>query len=407
MKIWLSVLLLELLYYCHICCALSKHYDMELSTILTCYCLQWFQFIVSLIASICLKMLGWHPFHKDSLQLLYSSPRVVLLTENESWSECFIGYLYSLTLSDDHSYWCYLCSETTYKRLRYIKWILKLLHIVPDSIDLSSHLPHKVMNQTQQLVMVTSLTNATKRGRWFEIAQNLDCEIGCIGINYHPFIRTVHCGSGKFVEACMINEFTALDTIKQSLPSIYNKQLQERSLQEHIKVITPRNSFFRSLLFTKDTPVSYQPHSSAVHFVVVDLLCVTSCLFIIPAFAALHLQMWSFTICTLSVMWSTWCYHYYYEQTQCWNASRMFLACWYLVFLSSIIRCESIEVGWKIMYILMLIGSLFLYIPSFVRHRKWFRTMPYVLFQSLWYTVLCLLMLGFCGHLWSMEQYTV
>jgi hypothetical protein len=390
----------EVAYWTNIVHYLSSHFDVYVALLMVLYLVSWFHFLIPFVAALSLKMLGWHPFHPNSLNILSQSARTLLITQSLSPFEILIWLLYRISLQN-HSkvkqmYLCFMIEQSYFQKYWYFNWLFTLLHVVPNSQHIVEWLPLSVQNKKQELIILTGFSSITPNYRWFEIAERLECDIGTIGINYHPYIKTIHCGTNKMIEACMINEFTAFDFVNQGLSSIFNDHLMRLQPKQHSKLLTPpRNLFFRSIVFFKDKSLSYQQNLESVHFSTVDLLCVTSCLFSIPAFAALQNNDHVFGCLTLLVGCSGWFYHYQYEQKSCLIIRMLCLVCWYMCFVFHIFYSSKINVFIQALVFVFLVCSLHcLYFVK--RQSKCYRTMSYVLSCSLSYVLSCIAMLIFC-----------
>lgn len=200
------------------------------------------------------------------------------------------------------------------------------------------------------------------------------------GINFHPLIRTFHCGSMHVYYSTSF--YDVWSYVLSALRVIY--PLDESC----VDLVVPKQIHFSNLSNYK---VVYR---NVPKVDCIDIVTLSSLLMMIPAIASMFAGLLDISVATAIASITSTMYHRSYEQNYDWKwyDSRTVL---FLMgsFLSRLVRLHSWDV--LVSYVMALVSLVHLYIGSMNRTQSLYRTRQYTWYHAAYHCYLSLILLWY------------
>lgn len=201
------------------------------------------------------------------------------------------------------------------------------------------------------------------------------------GINYHPLIRTFHLGSRDYYSTH--DMVKAWQYVCSALAVVYPLDVTCLPLS------TPKPLHYSQELM-QVSKVNYR-QACSTYFV--DLLKLSTLMYVIPALAALHVGLLQIFVLLIVVLVTNLRYHDSYEQHH-YTANLVAM----VVLLGHFLLRLLMHHTWDtfVSYGLSCLSLVHLFIGSMTRHETFHRSRSYINYRSALYTSVSLMMLWYC-----------
>jgi hypothetical protein len=373
----------------------------------------WYVFM-SWVSTILLYCIGWKTtIHIPSLQMIESHPNdLVLLFQHTSYTDLLYALLF--TTASGISGRCYfIMGNFIGEKYWYLKPIFRYIGCIyvpytdcsnpQGTVDRVANI--LTNDPTERKIILISPTGSTKsdfttkwRSGWYYLAKSLSADIGVIGVNFHPLIRTIHLGQPEICNGSFLNpeEHTledCTDLCKISMQSVFPRWPQhspvplktpKKILSSLVDVSVPHFTYFTTPLHT-------------VQFI--DWIVLSSCVFWISVIASYYANMYDLTLLGALTTIASIQYHRNYEYHQVWHDRDVL--CSYASFYVFVGRCViTLPAQTWLIWGLALVCCFQIYLIACPRKgNSPFRSIKYQQFHPLFHIVLNLVVYSYCSIL--------